>query len=174
MPFLTGRKKAAKAAGTIVDETFFACSHIKKAQADTCDWSENDAQFPGARIDSTCPKCKRPTVEQGSGAAVLVANDDKRAQLEAARQLRAELTGEVYEPLPVPVAVMPVLDASIEEFDVGGQVQVTVNGTVLISVIWDDNDLGPRIMYGNDSPQFVYLRDNLRDEIHKIEWPNGQ
>lgn len=179
MPFMTGRKKLAKAEGIDnLDEVFFDCSHIKKAKADTCDWTEFDAEFPGYVYDGKCPKCGGPTVDDdslgltGVTKTILPADEQQRTNMEEVRKLAAELKGVEYVPLPAPVIHVPVISAETT----GGpgevqRVEVMADDTLLLSVVWDDDPEGPRIHMGDSGLNHIVLNDHLGTLIKEIQWP---
>lgn len=62
-PFLTARKKAAKANGIPTNEALGTCRHIKQVMAETCCWTEEDRLDGGYRYDGICPRCGGPLVD---------------------------------------------------------------------------------------------------------------
>lgn len=181
MPFMTGRKRVAKEQGIEnLDEVFFACSHIKKAQEQTCDWTEFDADHPGFVYDNKCPKCGGPVTEdeslglQGVTKTILPADEQQRTNMEEVRKLAAELKGETYKPLPVPVAHMPVLTTEVT----GGpgeiqRVEILADGDPFLQLNWAaDNPVTLDVFMRNGAIGHVIdLGDDYPNVIKEIEWP---
>lgn len=109
MPFLTGRKKQAKALNQPVGETVFSCSHLKRLFAETCDYiqtSTDEYQWSGK-----CPKCGDPLVDTDQ----VDMPDDPDAQVDDLRKMLAELQGiappvTVHNPEPEPTPVATAAD----------------------------------------------------------------
>lgn len=89
-PFLTARKKAAKANGIPTNEALGTCKHLKQVMAETCQWTERDGHGGaiGYAYDDTCPNCGGPVVDTDSHAP---SADDRANIIESLASLHAEM-----------------------------------------------------------------------------------